>query len=106
MLGILLFLRKQNPLLRLRLYTAACIHPLYISQEAFFQDVLAVYVLRVQDGDSGKAIHLDAEAKEELEKIFFFMNVRRDSIITKKLSKEVDLETLDGSPHLVSQPIA
>ena len=57
-----------------------------------WQDVLAVYVLRVQDGDSGKAIHLDAEAKEELEKIFFFMNVRRDSIITKKLSKEVDLE--------------
>ena len=47
-----------------------------------WQDVLAVYVLRVQDGDSGKAIHLDAEAKEELEKIFFFMNVRRDSIIT------------------------
>ena len=57
-----------------------------------WQDVLAVYILRMREQTGKQEVVLNAGAKEELEKIFFFMNVRSGSIITKKLSKEVDLE--------------
>lgn len=57
-----------------------------------WQDVLSVYILRMREQTGKQEVVLNAGAKEELEKIFFFMNVRSGSIITKKLSKEVDLE--------------
>lgn len=57
-----------------------------------WQDVLAVYILRMRGQTGKQEVVLNAGSKEELEKIFFFMNVRSGSIITKKLSKEVDLE--------------
>ncbi len=57
-----------------------------------WQDVLAVYVLRTRETTGNRQITLDQGAKEELEKIFFLMNIRGDSSIAKKLSKEVDLD--------------
>ena len=57
-----------------------------------WQEVLAVYVLRHQaDHGSGK-ITMDKNTKEELEKVFFLMNIRSSSSIANKLSKEIDLE--------------
>lgn len=57
-----------------------------------WQDVLAVYVLRTREETGSREITLNEDSKEELEKIFFLMNVRSDSSITNKLSKEVDLD--------------
>ncbi len=56
-----------------------------------WQDVLAVYVLRTRQETGSREMILDGKAKEELEKIFFLMNIRSDSSITNKLSKEVEL---------------
>ncbi|MCI5996036.1 MAG: NlpC/P60 family protein [Blautia sp.] len=57
-----------------------------------WQDVLAVYVLRSRMEAASRELTLGRDTKEELEKLFFLMNIRSDSSITKKLSKEVDLE--------------
>ena len=56
-----------------------------------WQDVLAVYVLRVREATGNNAVTLNEESKEELEKVFFQMNIRSDSSMANKLSKEVDL---------------
>lgn len=57
-----------------------------------WQDVLAVYVLRTSGESESRQLTLGKEAKKELENIFFLMNIRRDSILANKLSKEVDLD--------------
>lgn len=57
-----------------------------------WQDVLAVYVLRTRGESGSRQLTLGKEAKKELENIFFLMNIRRDSILANKLSKEVDLD--------------
>jgi len=57
-----------------------------------WQDVLAVYVLRTREEGGSRQLTLGKEAKEKLENIFFLMNIRRDSILANKLSKEVDLD--------------
>jgi hypothetical protein len=57
-----------------------------------WQDVLAVYVLRTREATGSKSMTLDQTSKEELEKIFFLMNIRSDSSLTKKLSKEIEVD--------------
>lgn len=57
-----------------------------------WQDVLAVYVLRTRETVGSRQLTLNKESKEELEKIFFLMNIRSDSSLANKLSKEVDLD--------------
>lgn len=57
-----------------------------------WQDVLAVYVLRTREASGSSQFTLGRDDKEELENIFFFMNIRSDSSLANKLSKEVDLE--------------
>lgn len=57
-----------------------------------WQEVLAVYVLRHQTEYGSGKITMDKNAKEELEKVFFLMNIRSSSSIANKLAKEIDLE--------------
>lgn len=57
-----------------------------------WQDVLAVYVLRTRETSGNRQLTLNKESKGELEKIFFLMNIRSDSSLANKLSKEVDLD--------------
>lgn len=57
-----------------------------------WQDVLAVYVLRTREETGKRQMTLGKASKKELERIFFLMNIRSDSTLTRKLSKEVDLE--------------
>lgn len=51
-----------------------------------WQDVLAVYVMK--QGTDGGGINLDAKCRDELEKIFFMMNLRSNSAMLRKLEAE------------------
>ena len=55
-----------------------------------WQDVLAVYVLRCQEELGQTSFTLDQDSMEELEKIFFQMNIRTTSSLANKLSTDID----------------
>ena len=59
-----------------------------------WQDVLAVYVMKYASGE--KTVILDKSCQDELEQLFFLMNVRSNSAILRKL-ETVQEETSDST---------
>lgn len=59
-----------------------------------WQDVLAVYVMKHDEEDG--PIVLDAKCRDELEKIFFVMNLRSNSAMLRKLEAEESSEASDA----------